>query len=451
MAVKRLHEIRDPIHNFIQLDRRERAFVDSQPFQRLRHINQLALSPLVYPGATHKRFEHSLGVMHLAQRVFDIVTKPENIHPDIEHIIPDRDDLHYWRTALSIAALAHNIGHIPFSHAAEKRLLERGADHETLTIDLLASDYLNSVWEFGYRIDPKDVQKLAVGQKKLRETSFTTWESILSEIITGDSFGVDRIDYLLRDSYHAGVTYGYFDHIKMIESLRILPKSSETEGSLEPTLGIELSGLHSSEAMLLARYFMYEQVYFHPVRRIYDQHLIDFMAQHYGENGYSRDIEFHLSQTDNEVTVAIRNAFRDRAAAGHLAAQAILGRQHYRLVYSYNPSDQQTLRESIEEGRLAIEENQPLVSPARRIFDLLCKEFGKENFKEDLYIQGASYAVFPVLMPDNRIEISISLSPVLRNFPRMTVDTIYTSPNMIEKSKTWIAKNRDRVLRGDLT
>lgn len=450
MAVKRLHEIRDPIHNFIQLDRRERAFVDSQPFQRLRHINQLALSPLVYPGATHKRFEHSLGVMHLAQRVFDIVTKPENIHPDIEHIIPDKDDLPYWRTVLSLGALAHDIGHIPFSHAAEKRLLPKGADHETLTLDLLASNYLSSVWESGHHIEYKDVQKLAVGQKKLTDILFTTLESILSEIITGDSFGVDRIDYLLRDSYHAGVTYGYFDHIKLIESLRILPKSSETDGSLEPTLGIELSGLHSSEAMLLARYFMYEQVYFHPVRRIYDKHLIDFMAQHYGENGYSRDVEFHLSQTDNEVTVAIRHAFRDQAAPGHLAAQAIIGRQHYRLVYGYNPSDQQALRESIEKGRVEIEENRPLVSPARRMFDLLSREFGKERFKEDLYIQGESYAVFPVLMQDRRIETSVSLSPVLRNFPRMTVDTIYASPNFVEQARNWIGKNREKVLRGEL-
>lgn len=165
MAVKRLHEIRDPIHNFIQLDRRERAFVDSQPFQRLRHINQLALSPLVYPGATHKRFEHSLGVMHLAQRVFDIVTKPENIHPDIEHIIPDKDDLPYWRTVLSLGALAHDIGHIPFSHAAEKRLLPKGADHETLTLDLLASNYLSSVWESGHHIEYKDVQNSLLARK----------------------------------------------------------------------------------------------------------------------------------------------------------------------------------------------------------------------------------------------------------------------------------------------
>ena len=74
--VKREHEFRDPIHNFITLDRQERKLVDSEPFQRLRQIHQLALTYLVYPGASHKRFEHSLGVMHLAGRVFDIVTAP---------------------------------------------------------------------------------------------------------------------------------------------------------------------------------------------------------------------------------------------------------------------------------------------------------------------------------------------------------------------------------------
>ena len=75
--VKNIHEIRDPIHVFIRLDSDERKVLNSPPFQRLRHIHQLALTYLVYPGATHKRFEHSLGVMELASRIYDVVTEPE--------------------------------------------------------------------------------------------------------------------------------------------------------------------------------------------------------------------------------------------------------------------------------------------------------------------------------------------------------------------------------------
>src|SRR6516165_9767123 len=128
---KYVHEVRDPIHVFIRLDSDERKVLDSRPFQRLRHIHQLALTYLIYPAATHKRFEHSLGVMELAGRVFDIVTDRRNltdrIKKDLSEVNND-DALRYWRRALRMAALCHDMGHLPFSHAAEKELLPPGWD-----------------------------------------------------------------------------------------------------------------------------------------------------------------------------------------------------------------------------------------------------------------------------------------------------------------------------------
>jgi HD superfamily phosphohydrolase len=89
-AMKHVHEFRDPIHTFISVRTDERSVIDARPFQRLRHIHQLALSYLVYPGATHKRFEHSLGVMELASRIYDVVAAAENVHHDsVREIIPD--------------------------------------------------------------------------------------------------------------------------------------------------------------------------------------------------------------------------------------------------------------------------------------------------------------------------------------------------------------------------
>ena len=101
--VKNIHEIRDPIHVFIRLDSDERKVLDSPPFQRLRHIHQLALTYLVYPGATHKRFEHSLGVMELASRIYDVVTEPENIYQEsksVRNIIPKYREFEHlkWNT-----------------------------------------------------------------------------------------------------------------------------------------------------------------------------------------------------------------------------------------------------------------------------------------------------------------------------------------------------------------
>ena len=95
----KIHEIRDSIHAFIKIDSDERDVVDSIPVQRLRYIHQLALSYLVYPGATHRRFEHSLGVMELAGRVYDVVTQPDNIyHEGIRRFVPRHDDYKhkYW-------------------------------------------------------------------------------------------------------------------------------------------------------------------------------------------------------------------------------------------------------------------------------------------------------------------------------------------------------------------
>ena len=119
---KHVHEIRDPIHTFVRLDSAERQVLDSRPFQRLRHIHQLALTYLVYPGATHKRFEHSLGVMELASRVFDTVTSRANVTDRVRdrlRQLDNRDELAYWRRVLRMAALCHDLGHLPFSHAAE--------------------------------------------------------------------------------------------------------------------------------------------------------------------------------------------------------------------------------------------------------------------------------------------------------------------------------------------
>lgn len=220
---KRLHEIRDPIHVFIRMDSDERRAVDSEPFQRLRHIHQLALTYLVYPGATHRRFEHSLGVMDLASRVFDIVVT--NPTPQSRSIIPNDQAQLYWRRVLRMAALCHDLGHLPFSHAGED-LLPKGWTHERLSVELILSEEMKAIWQaMTPPLRPQDIVKLAVGQKGAPDLPFDDWEVVLSEIITGDAFGVDRMDYLLRDSHHAGVAYGRFDHYRLIDTLRILPRS----------------------------------------------------------------------------------------------------------------------------------------------------------------------------------------------------------------------------------
>ena len=460
---KNVHEIRDPIHIFIHVDSDERKVLDSRPFQRLRHIHQLALTHLVYPGATHRRFEHCLGVMELAGRVFDVVTHPDNIYHDaVREIMPTAPTLSYWKRVLRMAALCHDIGHLPFSHAAEKELLQDGWDHERLTTELIESAELSGIWK-EIKVYPDEVAKLAVGPKKYRKSAFTVWEAILSEIIVGNSFGVDRMDYLLRDSHHAGVAYGKFDHFRLIDTIRILPKAalsrnldadggeanatdthaesdsarfSEEEpdpgpgsASGEPTLGITEGGLHSAEALLLARYFMYTQLYFHQVRRIYDIHLKDFLKRWLPKGCFSTDLVDHLNMTDNEVTTSYLAAARDPQNNAHDPARRIVQREHYRLLYQRNPDDVAIN----PEAALAITE-------AAR-----CR-FGADSVQYDSYRERNRGIDFPVLTHDGRVVSCLALSDTLARVPVVAVDFVYIAPRFRDDAARWLKENLHTII-----
>lgn len=447
---KRVHEVRDPIHTFIRLDSDERAVLDSPPLQRLRHIQQLAMASLVYPGATHKRFEHSLGVMELAGRVFDVITAPDNIqHPSVRAIVPGPSDsrkLEYWRLVLRIAALCHDAGHLPFSHAAEEALLPEGWNHERLTAEIIRHADMIQIGYNNLTPSPKglDIVKLAVGPKKcaglvkagvlpLDAASFDDWESILSEVIVGDAFGVDRIDYLLRDSYHAGVAYGRFDHYRLIDTMRILPRENE-EKSQEPALGVEKGGLHSAEALLLARYFMYSQVYFHPVARVYEVHLTDFLAEwlktRFDDGKFPTEVAQHVLLSDDDIMVALATAARDEGRPGHESARRIVERDHFRLLY------EQTGVDSAENPKAA-----------EQIFDAAREKFGCECVRRDAVAPESPGHDFPVLTRDGRIESSLVLSETLRRIPTAEFDCVFIDRAKKEEAMAWLDQNREDLIQ----
>jgi HD superfamily phosphohydrolase len=424
------HEVRDPIHIFIRFDSSEKRVLNSRPFQRLRDIHQLAMTYLVYPGATHRRFEHSLGVMELSSRIYDVVTDPEHLHDDsIRKLVPRKGDRYfeYWRSVIRMAALCHDIGHLPFSHAAESELLPAGFTHETLSLELIRGPEMSAIWR-DLKIDPEDVGKLALGPKEHpAPESFSEWETILSEIIVGDAFGADRMDYLLRDSHHAGVSYGRFDHYRLIDTLRILPKG---EGdSMEPTLGIEQGGLQTAESLLWARYFMYTQLYFHPVRRIYDIHLKDFLRSWLPDGRFKTDIESHLKLTDCEIMCAIRKNAADPESPGHDPARRITGREHFRLVYERNPTDQKKNPDSVSLVVKALEE-----------------KFGAAYVRRDHYAQRSKGMSFPVLARDGRIQNSLSLSETLQKVPVFGVDLVYVDPGLREAAVQWLHQENGTII-----
>lgn len=429
MPAKSLHEIRDPVHTFIRLETAERGVLNSRPFQRLRYIHQLAATYLVYPGATHRRFEHSLGVMELATRIYDTVVRKDNVEPRIEPILPDETGRLYWRRVLRMAALCHDIGHIPFSHAGEKLLLPDGWDHERLTVELIKLDEMCTIWNsMEPRLDPVHIAALATSMTPIADGRSRLWQLVLREIIVGDAFGADRMDFLLRDSLHTGVAYGHFDHHRLIDSLRILPEPQvdEVDEDRPPTLGLEEGGIYTAEALLLARYFMYQQVYYHHVRRAYDIHLIDFLRA-WLSDGYPIDLSEHLAMTDNAVLTAMEAAARDQGAHGHDPARRFIARDHFRLLYTRRPQD------------LTINPN-----AAEAIFLGLQEHFSEQS---DLFRHDSSPAKealplgFPVLLHDGSVASAAMLSRVLLSPPSTAYDYVLVDRELMGAAKKWLDAN----------
>lgn len=316
-------KIYDSVHGFIRLNELERELIDSAPFQRLHYLHQLGIAYLVYPGATHTRFEHSLGVLELATRIFERITTKETF------TFPD-EDLDYWRQIIRLAALCHDLGHLPFSHVAEKVLLGKEG-HENWTLQIIQSSELAPVFAklkqlYPHREVESDIAKMAIGEEKLSSISksfhFTAWEKVLAQIITGDFFGADRIDYLLRDAQCTGVSYGLFDYDQMIEMLCILP--SQEKETLE--LGIEENGIESCEALLLARHFMHKRVYRYSTVKAYSFHLARFMQALSTQERWIDDLESYLFFTENEVLTRVRLAARDERLPGHADAHSLMQR-----------------------------------------------------------------------------------------------------------------------------
>lgn len=428
------HEFRDPVHGFIHVNPDERDVIDSAPVQRLRHIHQLSLSYLVYPGATHRRFEHSLGVMELAGKVFDVITDRHNVTDDVRELLPevDRDDTRdYWRTTVRLAALLHDIGHLPFSHGVEHELLPEGYKHERLTRELLLSDHLAPLLSGGLSqpLRPEVIAKLAVGRKESPGEVFSPWERILSEIVVDDAFGVDRMDYLQRDSIHAGVFYGRFDHPRLVATLRILAEMQTGDDEPEPAIGVEIGGLESAEALLIARYMMFSQVYFHKARLMYDAHLQDFLADWLEGGKFSTDLTDHLALTDVEVIAAIRAAAYDAQAPGYRHARRINDRQHFKVLYRLDPGD---LELSGDPGAAA--------------FAAAVAEFGPENVKRANPKKAGGDVGFPVSI-DGQVRQSTALSPTLRSLAPASVDMVFVDPTLHQKARLWWKKNREDLLK----
>lgn len=230
---------RDPVHGNIRVqDPVLLAMIDTPEFQRLRRIRQLGMCFYTYYGAEHSRFQHSIGAMWLMLRILNTWRERDYLR-----LTPER------QSAAALAALLHDLGHGPFSHALEHVFSHYR--HEELGRDILVRRLAPLMEKHG--IDVAQVLSIIEG---------TTQDYFLHELISSQ-MDVDRMDYLPRDSLYAGVKYGLFDQERVISTL--VPLWDEKQGRY--VTAVDVKGLHAAEEYIFCRYFMYWQVYFHKTTR----------------------------------------------------------------------------------------------------------------------------------------------------------------------------------------
>jgi len=219
-------EVRDPVHGYVRLEGLALELANTPQMQRLRWIKQLGLANLVYPGANHTRFEHSLGAYHMASLL-------------TEHLDLEEED----RQKVCAAALLHDVGHGPLSHATESALAPFLRTEHECVMEILKKGELREVLD-GYGLKPVDIQSFINGQG-------------LGQIVSGE-IDVDRMDYLIRDAHYTGVAYGVIDRLRLLQKMTLH----------QDKLAVEAGGVQAATSLLISRLLMHPAVYYHHVCRI---------------------------------------------------------------------------------------------------------------------------------------------------------------------------------------
>lgn len=300
-------KVRDPIHGFIELRGRECDILDTPLFQRARRIHQLAMAKLVYPGALHTRFDHTLGVLSVAGRLCDV------LRIDADHV-----------PIIRYAALLHDLGHGPFSHVSETILdllsphdLEQAAGKKEKIHELITQKVILEHNDLRHALAAKDREEIA---RLLREGLDLR---IHRDIISGP-LDADKQDYLLRDSYFCGVNYGVYDIDQFHQTLCAGDDNKDT------ALMVTANGVHALEQFVLAKYYLTTQVYRHKVRLITDNMLVraiklgveqdklPFLERLYIYQNTADYISNYLLWDDQRLTVELLKPEHENSYAGRM-------------------------------------------------------------------------------------------------------------------------------------
>ena len=298
-------EIKDPVHGYVYITEEEKNIIDSFPVQRLRRLRQLAGAEYVYPGANHTRFEHSVGVLYLAGKVAE--------NPNIsEHMNEEEAEM------VKIAALLHDVGHGPFSHVFEQLLINKlDKTHEDITSWVISKGELkDALSKIGYK--PEEIAKLAVGT--LHRPKKTFLDQIVSSAVD-----VDKLDFVVRDTYHTGAEYGYIDVFRLIHALDVL----------EGNLAVDLGALSALESLIIARIESFKSIYFHRVGRAAQIMLAIAMEKANEELGLTqfKTPEEYLAMDDYTVWTMLKNCKKSSGIIADLERRRLLKCAYERTFY----------------------------------------------------------------------------------------------------------------------
>ncbi len=328
--------IRDPIHGSIPLTKAELKVVDHRAFQRLRGVKQLGFTDQAFPGATHTRYAHGLGAMHVASRMFDALLPADGPLAPTEHA--------RLRQLVRLALLLHDLGHAPASHASEPAMPLRGAlpldcytaeeraqraTHEDYTLAVLLGSDLHEVIGRSFDVDPLDLAHLLGGRHPEQSSHFliggVDWLPLLSQMVSGE-LDADRMDYLQRDAFFAGVTYGRFDQDWLLENLGFHISEDRAH------LAMSHRAVFAFEDFLLSRLHMFVSVYYHHIPVGLETMLLNFFEEAPEDFQIPAAVDRYLETDD----VALHSALR---RSTNPWARRITARKAFRRVLELNAGE----------------------------------------------------------------------------------------------------------------
>lgn len=353
-------EIRDVVHGSIGIESGELAVIDSRYFQRLRQIKQLGFAEFSFPSATHNRYIHSLGAMKTASVAFGTIFKP--LPPEA---------FARFRAITRLAALLHDIGHGPLSHttefampdvrelkvpgAAASKNKSRKATHEDYTLKIILDSGLTPVLEKAgapYGFKPIHIAGL-IEPSLLIEDDFylekidgvqVNFRTILQQIISSE-LDADRMDYLRRDSLHAGVSYGQFDFDWLVSNLTFHIKNGKCY------LALQHRALYAFEDFLISRFHMFLMVYFHYKSVVFDSMLGEYFASSQCDYSLPADIEKYCDSNDAQL-------YAHLALSPNEWAKRITEKRPYRMLME--------LHSGIPATKMATQEQQRLLTRTQK-------------------------------------------------------------------------------------